>query len=60
MPFADTKIPASFIAAHEKLVLALSYAICAHAHENRPLVDADVHASLQALVEAYRTLSSGI
>lgn len=60
VPFADTKIPASFIAAHEKLVLALSYAICVHAHENRPLVDADVDASLLALVESYRTLSSGI
>lgn len=60
VPYADTRIPASFVAAHEKLVLALSYAICAYAHENRPLVDADVHASLRALVEAYRTLSSGI
>lgn len=60
VPFAETKIPAAFVAAHEKLILALSYAICVHAHENRPLVDADVQASLQALVESYRTLSSGI
>ncbi|MFB3920796.1 MAG: hypothetical protein ACE145_03695 [Terriglobia bacterium] len=60
VPFADTKIPASFVAAHEKLVLALSYAICAQAHENRAVVDADVHATLQALAESYRTLSSGL
>jgi hypothetical protein len=60
VPFPETKIPTSFIAAHEKLILALSYSVCAYARENRPLVDSDVVASLAALAEAYRTLSSGL
>lgn len=60
IPFADTKIPASFVGAHEKLILALSYAVCGYAHDNRPLVDTDAIASLAALAEAYRTLTTGI
>ena len=60
VPFADTKIPASFIAGHEKLLLALSYAVCLYARDNRQLVDADVLVALQALAETYRTLSSGL
>jgi hypothetical protein len=60
VPFSETKIPTSFVAAHEKLILALSYSICAYARDNRPLVDSDVVASLAALAEAYRTLSSGL
>jgi hypothetical protein len=60
VPFSDTRIPTSLVAANEKLILAISYAICAYARENAPLVDLDVTASLQALAEAYRTLSSGL
>ncbi|MGD0922588.1 MAG: hypothetical protein ABSA70_12610 [Terriglobia bacterium] len=60
VPFSDTKIPASFVVAHEKLLLALSYAICLQARDDRLAVDADVLASLQALAETYRTLSSGL
>ena len=60
VPFPETKIPTSFVAAHEKLLLALSYAVCLHARESPALVDSDVLASLQALAEAYRTLSTGI
>ncbi len=60
VPFADTRIPTSFVADHQKLILALSYAVCVSARDSRQLVDSDVVASLQALAEAYRTLSSGI
>ncbi len=60
MPFAETRIPASFVRVHEKLLLAISYAICLEARDNRPLVDSDVLSSLQALAERYRTLASGI
>ncbi len=60
MPFRETRIPSSFVAAHEKLLLALSYAICLWARENPQGVDADVEAALQLLAETYRTLSSGI
>jgi len=60
LPFADVKIPASFAHGHVPLLNGLSYAICAYARHNSYTVDADVIASLQALAEAYRTLSSGI
>jgi len=60
VPFADTRIPASFVARHEPLILALSYAICLNARENTTATDPDVIAALQALAEAYQTLSSGI
>jgi hypothetical protein len=60
VPFPETKIPASFVVAHEKLLLALSYAICLQARDDRQVVDADVLGVLQALAETYRTLSSGL
>ena len=60
LPFPDVKITASFIAAHEDLLLDLSYAICLFARDNPALVDSDVIATLKSLVEAYRTLASGI
>jgi hypothetical protein len=60
VPFADIKIPASFVAEHEELLLALSYAICRTAQDNRLVADPDVLAALGPLVETYRTLSSGI
>jgi hypothetical protein len=60
VPFADTKIPASFVRDHQELLLALSYALCAAARDNRLVTDADVLASLAALAETYKTLTSGI
>lgn len=60
VPFADTRIPASFVMEHEELLLALSYALCAAARDNRLVADSDVVASLQALAETYKTLTSGI
>jgi hypothetical protein len=60
MPFRETKIQPGFLNDHQRLVDALVYAICACAAEDRALVDSDVMAALGALVETYRTLSSGI
>lgn len=60
VPFSEIKISAAFVREHESLLLALSYAICLYARENPSLADADALATLRALAEAYRTLSSGI
>jgi hypothetical protein len=60
MPFRQTKIPSSFVVAHEKLLLALSYTVCLWARDHPQVVDTDVEATLQSLAESYRTLSSGI
>lgn len=60
LPFGEVKIDPSFAQAHGTLLTALDYAICAFAASRREVVDADVLAALQALGEAYRTLSSGI
>jgi hypothetical protein len=60
LPFPDAKITASFLAAHEDLLLDLSYAICLFARDNSALVDSDVIGTLKSLAEAYRTLTSGI
>lgn len=60
IPFAGVKIPSSFVAAHEALVLALGYAICLHARDNMALADPDIVAALRALGETYQTLSNGI
>jgi len=60
LPFADVKIPSSFAHGHVPLLNALSYAICLFARGNSLTVDSDALASLQALAESYRTLSSGL
>jgi len=60
VPFADTKISSSFVARHERLILALGYAICLNARDNPAVTDADVIAGVRSLAEAYQTLSSGI
>ena len=53
VPFPETRIPASFVAAHERLLLSLTYAICLYARDASRLVDSDVLASLVALAEAF-------
>lgn len=60
LPFADIKIPPSFAHEHVPLLNALTYTICVFARDNTYTVDTDVMASLQALAESYRTLSSGL
>ena len=60
VPFADVKVPSSFVAAHEPLVLALGYAVCLYARDSAALTDPDIVAALQSLAESYQTLSNGI
>jgi hypothetical protein len=60
VPFADTKISSSFVARHERLILALGYALCLNARDNPAVTDTDVIAGVQSLAESYQTLSSGI
>lgn len=60
VPFADTRIPPAFVVEHQILLLALSFALCSAARDNRLVADADVLAALQALGEAYKTLVSGL
>jgi hypothetical protein len=60
VPFSDVRIPRSFIEEHEPLLTGFTYAISQFALLNRPLVDSDVVAALQALAETYRTLTSGL
>jgi hypothetical protein len=60
VPFAETRIPSSFVARHEPLILALGYAICLNARDNPAVTDSDAIAGLRSLAEAYQTLSSGI
>lgn len=60
LPFANVKIPPSFAHEHVELLNALSYTVCAFARDNAFTVDTDVLASLQALAQSYRTLSSGL
>jgi len=60
LPFPEVKVPPSFARDHDTLLAAISYAIVKYARDTRPLVDADALAALQALAEAYRTLTSGL
>jgi len=60
LPFPDVRIDPPFVRDHGPLLNAINYAVALYARDNRALVDADVVAALQALAEAYRTLSSGL
>jgi hypothetical protein len=60
VPFADVRISESFVASHERLILALSFAVSLFAREHRALVDSDALEAIQHLAEAYRTLVSGL
>lgn len=60
LPFSDTVIPDSFLAENERLLTALSYAICRSAQDQPRLVDSDVIASTRALAETHHTLQSGL
>jgi hypothetical protein len=60
LPFPEVKVPSSLAREHGSLLNTISYAIVVFASDNRPLVDADVVAALQALAETFRTLASGL
>jgi hypothetical protein len=60
LPFAEFKIPPSFAQGHMPLLNMIAHTIVASMRENPQTVDSDVIASLQALAEMYRTLTTGI
>ena len=60
IPFADVRFSDDFAQSHGPLLVALLSSISRYAREHRQMVDTDVIAALQALAEAYRTLSSGL
>ncbi len=60
IPFSDAEISHEFAQAHTPLMIALLSCIGRYSREHRQVVDTDVVASLKALAESYRTLSSGL
>ncbi len=58
VPYPDERIPAALLHQHRSVVSGLGLAILKLAAESRSLNDTDIIASLGALAEAYRTLSS--
>jgi len=60
VPFPDARISFEFAQSHSMLLLALMSSIWEYARNHRQVVDTDVTATLQALAETYRTLSSGL
>ena len=60
IPFADVRFSDDFAQTHAPLIISLLSSISQYARENRQMVDTDAIAALQALAEAYRTLSSGL
>ena len=60
IPFSDVEISQGFVQAHLPLMMALLSSIGRYSGGHRQVVDTDVVASLKALAETYRTLSSGL
>jgi hypothetical protein len=60
IPFPDARIGAEFFESHSLLLTTLVSVIWEYARGHRQLVDSDIIAAVQALAEAYRTLSSGL
>jgi len=60
VPFSEVEISHGFAQSHAPLMMALLACIGRYAREHRQVVDTDAVASLKALAESYRTLSSGL
>jgi hypothetical protein len=60
VPFREERPSRHFVENHQPFILYVSFAIGRFASEHPSLVDSDAQASLQALAESYRTLSSGL
>jgi hypothetical protein len=58
--FPDVEVTESFVRRHEELVLFCVYALLKAAQKTRAVVDADVMAALEALIQTYRTAESGL
>jgi len=60
VPFSDAEISQRFAETHSPLLIALLSCIGRYSRDHRQVVDTDAVASLKALAESYRTLSSGL
>lgn len=60
LPFGDTELPTGVLDLNRQLLAAMATTILDYAAETRGLSDADVAATLRALGETYRTLTSGL
>ena len=60
LPFAEIELPTGVLDLNRELVAALATTILGYAAKTRGLADADVAATLRALGETYRTLTSGL
>jgi hypothetical protein len=59
-PLLDEKIPQDIVYTHQQLMAALAFSIAKFCAVQPTAVDTDVLAAIQALVQTYKTLSSGI
>ncbi len=59
-PFLDEKIPQDIVYTHQQLMAALAFSLAKFCAAQPATVDADVLASIYALAQTYKTLSSGI
>jgi len=60
LPFAEMELPTGVLDLNRQLVDAMAITILDFAAQTRGLADADVAATLRALGETYRTLTSGL
>ena len=60
LPFAEIELPTGVLDLNRQLVAVLATTILGFAAKTRGLCDADVAATLRALGETYRTLTSGL
>lgn len=60
LPYKEVRISNDDIRQHEPFIAGLSYQLGRFAQDHLLLADPDIQTALQALVETYRTLESGI
>lgn len=60
LPYKDVRIDHDFLHEHEPFIAGFSYNLGLYAREHPVLADPGIQSALQALVETYRTLESGI
>lgn len=60
IPYQDVDVSEEFLHSHEELVLFCTYALLQAALRTPGAIDADVITALEALIQTYRTLESGL
>lgn len=60
LPYKDVRIDHDFLHEHEPFIAGFSYNLGLFARDHTALADPDIQLALEALVETYRTLESGI